>query len=136
MTLSPAARSPLANLLQVMAAWLVVVLLVQGLQGAIALGAGPRHTHAGAGLQAHRHDAEQRHHHARADITVQWERADPALDAALDAAAQALTLAMALMAFAVRRQGLAAARHLLRAALPWFWRSVIAPPRRRPPRIS
>lgn len=138
MTLSPAARSPLANLLQVMAAWLVVVLLVQGLQGAIALGAGPRHTHVGAaaGLQAHRHDAGQRHHHARADTTVQWERADPALDAALDAAAQALTLAMAWMAFAVRRPGLAAARHLLRAALPWFWRSVVAPPRRRPPRIS
>lgn len=136
MTLSPAARSPLANLLQVMAAWLVMVLLVQGLQGAMALGAGPRHTHAGAGdgLHAHRHDSVQRHHHARADTTVRWERVDPALDAALDAAAQALTLAMALMAFAARRPGLAVARHLLRPAPAWFWRSVVAPPRRRPPR--
>lgn len=138
MTLSPAARSPLANLLQLMAVWLVVLLLVQGLQGAIALGAGPRHTHGGAAsqLHTHEHDGVQRHHHARGDPTVRWEQGDPALDAALDAAAQALTLAMALMAFAVRRQGLARAGHLLRAALPWFWRSVVAPLLRRPPRTS
>lgn len=138
MILSPSSRSPLADLLRVLAAWLAAILLVQGFQGALALGAGPLHAHAaaatGMAVQVHRHGDLERHHHAVSDSTVR--RAEPADDGTPDVTAQALTLAMALMAFAARRCAVVRMQHLLHDARPWFCRSVVAVPLRRPPRLT
>jgi hypothetical protein len=138
MILSPSTRSPLADLLRVVAVWLAVILLVQGFQGALALGAGPLHAHAadggGLAVQAHSHGGLERHHHVVGDRSVQW--AEPADDGTPDATAQALTLAMALMAFAARRCIVVHMQHLLRDARSWFCCSVIVAPLRRPPRLG
>jgi len=138
MILSPSTRSPLADLLRVVAAWLAVILLVQGFQGALALGAGPLHAHAigggGPAVQAHSHGALERHHHALRDRTVLL--AEPADDGTADVTAQALTLAMALMAFAARSCVVDRMLHLLHEARPWFCCSVVAAPLRRPPRLG
>jgi hypothetical protein len=138
MILSPSTRSPLADLLRVVAVWLAAMLLVQGFQGALALGAGPLHAHAAGGggraVQAHSHGGLERHHHAVGDRSLQ--RAEPADDGTPDATAQALTLAMALMAFAARRCVVGRMQHLLHDARSWFCRSVIVAPLRRPPRLD
>ena len=133
MILSPRSRSLTAAALRLLAVWLVVILIMQGFQGALALGAGPRHVHmaSAAGERAHSHGDLQRHHHAATDTTVRAEHADTA---ALDEVALALTLAMSLMVNGLHRPSAPVRRHVLRAATPWFWRSVVMPPRRRPPR--
>ena len=133
MTVSPAPRSKVAAWLQLLAAWLVAILVMQGFQGALALGAGPRHVHTvGMGVsRAHSHGDLQRHHHAADDTTVRAEHADTA---SLEDAALALTLAMSLLACGQRRRPAPARQHVLRAARPWFCRSVVMPPPRRPPR--
>ncbi len=135
MLISPTRRSTAADLLRVVACWLAVILLVQGLQGAINLGTGPRHTHdaLAARAQAHRHDAFERHHHPAADPTV---RADGRADDALDSVAFALAAALALMVLASAHRAGDDRRHVLRAATVASWRSVSAPPRRRPPRAD
>ncbi len=136
MTLSPASRSPLAAWLRALAAWLTVILVMQGFQGALALGAGPLHAHVvargGPAVQAHSHGGLERHFHAVADRSVQ--RAEPADDGAPDTTEQALTLAMALMAFARSRRALALMQHLLHETRLWFCRSVVTLPLLRPPR--
>ncbi|MEN9629133.1 MAG: hypothetical protein RJA10_2360 [Pseudomonadota bacterium] len=133
MRLSLAARPTPLALLRLLAAWLVVILLMQGFQGALNLGGGPRHSHgpgAGPGV-LHAHGDLQRHHHPASDASVQ---ADPTDTQALDDAARALSLAMSLMACGgPPRFGLDTG-HIQRPALPWSCRSVVASPPRRPPR--
>jgi heme A synthase len=135
MLLSPRQRSTAADLLRVVACWLSMILLVQGLQGAINLGTGPRHVHdsVAAPAQAHQHDGFERHHHAVDDRSV---RTDGSSDEALDSVAFALAAALALMVLASARRTASDRRHVLRAATVASWRSVLAPPRRRPPRAG
>lgn len=138
MILSPTTASPLAEGLRVLAAWLVVILLMQGFQGALALGGGPRHTHrpaaAGSLQPAHLHLGIERHHHAVGESSVQVvDVADPGV---LDTTSLALSLAMSLMAFGSLHRAAPPHRHVLRPAGSWFWRSVDAPPLLRPPRLG
>lgn len=138
MNLSPRTCSRLADLLRILATWLAVVLVMQGFQGARALGAGPQHTHRAdvghAAQRAHSHGGLERHYHELGDPSVQ--RVGPADEGLPDATSLALTLAMALMAFAAHRQGVARTEHLLHEAQLWFCCSVVAPPLRRPPRLG
>ncbi len=137
MTLSPTHASCLARWLRLVAAWLVCILVMQGLQGAMALGAGPRHLHRPATAQSpahtHAHLGFERHHHALTDGSVQV--VDPAGTGAVDAAAAALALALSLMAFGAGTRTTPAGRHVLRPARSWFWRSIDSPPLLRPPRL-
>jgi hypothetical protein len=48
------------SLARLLAGWLVVIVVVQGLAAALALVHGPSHRHAGTG---HAHEDAQRHHH-------------------------------------------------------------------------
>ena len=136
MTLSPTHTSLLAGCLRLVAAWLVVILVMQGFQGALALGAGPRHSHRPATAQApapaHFHLGSERHHHAIGDRSVQLTAGDEV--GAVDTTSLALTLAMALMLLATLRRGTPAREHVQLAARSWFWRSVVRAPLLRPPR--
>jgi hypothetical protein len=136
MILSPTRTSRLARWLRLAAACLVAVLVMQALQGAMDLGAGPRHLHrpdgVGQSAQGHVHLDFQRHHHVATDPSL-WV-VDPADTGSVDAAAAALVMALTLMAFGARPRMAAAVRHVLQAARPWFWRSLDMPPRLRPPR--
>jgi hypothetical protein len=132
----PSPTHPWTRLLRLATAWLAAALLMQALQGAMALGAGPRHVHhrpaaVGAAPAGHVHAHLERHHHRVDDASVQ--RSSSAEDG-LDAASLALSLAMALMAFGQVAQHLGRCRSVLRAAVAWFWASVSLPLLRRPPR--
>lgn len=124
-----------SRLLRLAAAWLAAALVMQALQGAMALGAGPRHTHAtlsqGVTGSGHVHANLERHHHAMGDATVQRSGDDT-----LDAASLALTLALALMAFDKVLHRVSVAARVLRAAPLWFWSSRTLQPLRRPPRAA
>jgi hypothetical protein len=140
MTSTPLTASRTAALLQLLAAWLAALLLMQAFQGALALGAGPRHLHrpdaAAVHGAAHLHLAFERHHHRLDDTTVQ--RADTA-DSSLEAAQLALTLAMAAMvpmAFGQGLRRLLALAQVLRPAPTWFWRHRSLHPPLRPPRAA
>ena len=135
MLLSPTRRSTAADLLRLAACWLAVILLVQGLQGAINLGTGPRHAHDALAVRAmaHRHDSYERHHHTVDDRSL---RTDGSADDALDSVAFALAAALALMVLASTRRTAGDGRHVLRATAVASWRSAFAPPRRRPPRAG
>ncbi len=123
-----------AALLQLLAAWLVAILLVQAFQGARALGAGPRHVHVAVAADlGHSHDGFERHHHRPDDPSVQR---DGTPDTSLDAAQLALTLALALMAFGAHPHRLQALGQVQRAAPGWFWRTRTRQPLLRPPRLA
>lgn len=124
--LSPRRDSTAADLLRLLAGWLVVVVVLQGLQAARLLAFGPLHRH--AGVHAH-HDGAERHWHAPAEAAVP---ADGAAD--WDAGAFALTAALALMALGVARSAPDARRHVWRAAPAWALACSTAPPPERPPR--
>ena len=127
-TLAPR-RSTAAELLRLMAAWLAVVLALQGVAAAFALARGPVHSHrepsaalAAAGAawvfshHEHQHRTGERHFHAAGDPSV---LAEPGADG-VDALAFALTAALALLAFGAilplhtERRG-----HVWRTVLPW-----------------
>ncbi len=132
MTRHPPSPTLTAALLQLLAAWLAAILLVQGLQAARALGAGPRHAHISqAADPGHSHDGFERHHHRLDDASVQH---DPTPDTSLDAAQLALTLALALMAFGAHLHRLPVLGQVQRAAPAWFWRTRTRQPLLRPPR--
>lgn len=125
--LSPHHASRLQQLLRLAAAWLALLLAVQGFQGALVRGAGPLHRHA---VQAagHAHGGFERHHHGSDAAPAD------AADAALDVAAQALLAALALLALGTLRRHLPVAPMAPVAAAPRPWRSHLAAPARRPPR--
>ncbi len=139
MTLSPHARSAAADLLRLGAAWLALVVLVQGMAAAIALGAGPLHHHVASARsqpavyakpQAHMHADAERHHHAAADVGVVADAAEPAFEAA----AFAITAALALMALALPRPPRDTRRHVLHSAPGWAWRVASPALLSKPPR--
>ena len=136
MILSPTHTSPLAGCLRLVAAWLVAILVMQGFQSALALGAGPRHVHRPAGAESpaptHFHLGSERHHHAISDRSVQLTTDDDV--GAVDTTGLALTLAMALMLVAAMRRGTPARKHVQLQARSWFWRSIVRAPLLRPPR--
>ncbi len=139
-------------LLKLLAAYLVAVLMLQGLAAAFAMGAGPLHRHrvvpassptatlfvhpadralAFAPQSAHHHSANERHHHhAGGDPTVAL---DAAAEEAADGAALALSAALSLLAVQTPRVQTESRSHVLRAAIPWFWRSRLTLPLARPP---
>jgi hypothetical protein len=141
MLLSPSPSSALANLLRLLAAWLAVIVFMQGVAAAQALGEGPLHHHlevaALVGLTEpihdhyHHHDHAERHLHEAGDPTVLRLAADPD---AIDGAAFALTAAMALMLLgALLRSRPDTRRHVWRPTAPWAWRHVIPAALLRPP---
>lgn len=133
MSLAPHPRSMTADLLRLLAAWLAVIVFVQGFAAARALGLGPLHQHDAAWSSAtmargHHHEAGERHHHAPGDPGVVHEAAE------LDLGAFALTAALGLLAFAAAR-GFADRRlHVLSAAPVWAWCTCIVRRPLRPPR--
>lgn len=139
--LSPRPRSTVADLLRLASAWLVVVVLVQGVAAAHALGLGPLHVHrpaeAGAAPAAHvHHDTAERHVHAAFDAGVQLV-AGPAgdLGEGIDGTAFALTAALALMVIGASPARPAdARRHVWHAAPASRWRSTTPSPALKPPR--
>ena len=129
----------LPTVLKVLASYLVAILLLQGLAAAFALGAGPLHRHQSAPAATaarlfshhdHFHASNQRHHHATGDGTV---AADAAAQEAADAAALALTAALSLLAVQTPQARAANPSHVLHAAPPWFWHTVLTLPLMRPP---
>lgn len=146
MLLAPRPDTTTADLLRLLAFWLMLVLAAQGVAAAWALAQGPLHRHReGAAVAAvvhdrghlpHRHGqhaAGQRHHHAWDDRSVQIERGP----ADIDSAAFALTAALSLLALAAAglwRGGGEARRHVRRAVEPRQATSVDLPFWLRPPR--
>lgn len=148
MLLAPHPRSPVAELLRVLAAWLAAIVLVQGLAAAQALGQGPLHRHrAVAALTAftdtqhdllrhrrhhiHHHEHAERHSHGVADPSVLRVGGDPG---SIDAAAFALTAALTLMLLgAGLRSAPDVRRHVWRHAPAWAWRTVFPAGLLRPP---
>jgi hypothetical protein len=133
MLLCPRHCSTVADLLRLLAVWLALALLVQGIAAANAMARGPLHRHAlvsAAGV--HDHGGAERHVHAADDATVL-----PVAGAedALDAAAFALTAALALLAVAGLRTSQAPSGHVQRPATPWqlhpAWQALL----HRPPRF-
>ena len=134
MMLAPPARSTTADLIRWLACWLAVIVLVQGLGAAQALGRGPLHRHAeshAATLQ-HHHDVAARHQHGAQDLSVL--RVANAQDDAVDAGAFALVAALALMAMGIAHARRDTRRHVWRPAPAWAWHAhlpalVLKPPR-------
>lgn len=131
MNLAPHPRSMTADLLRLLAAWLAVIVLVQGFAAARALGLGPLHRHDMAAASAalpHQHAEGERHHHAPAEAGLALEADDP------DFGAFALTAALTLLAFAAARRFVERRRHVWRAAPSWAWLTACASPPLQPPR--
>jgi aryl-alcohol dehydrogenase-like predicted oxidoreductase len=135
MTLSPHPASTLATLARLASVWLVLIVLVQGLAAASALGAGAMHRHHGSALAAdapaHHHDAKERHHHAVGDAGVQAVGQEE-FDAGL--AQSALAWAFSLLAVAMAWSGARRPGSLLPRAALWVASLVLLTPPRRPPR--
>jgi hypothetical protein len=135
--LSPRRQSTVADLLRLIAGWLVAVVVLQGLAAGIALGSGPLHRHAGAaGSAVHGHSSAERHFHSAQSATADATAAAPVADDAVDLAAFALTAALALLAIAtpVLRGGNPRS-HVLRHAAAWSINTTCLAPLRRPPRV-
>jgi hypothetical protein len=127
------------NLLKVLASYLAVVLLVQALAAAFALGAGPLHRHRPLPASVpsalfshhdHAHADGRRHHHAASDSSAALDAAE---QEAADAARLALTAALSLMALRTPRYTPDLRRHVMRAAPVWSWQTVSTTPLYRPP---
>ena len=133
MTLTPHSRSTAADLLRLVAMWLVAIVLMQGIAAAQALGHGPLHRHADSTAQHEHqhHGVAERHHHA-ADAGVLPAGQDPDFNAA----AFALTAALALMALGHPRFAADARSHVWRAAPAWAWRTIVPALLLRPPKPS
>lgn len=139
--LSPRPRSTLADLLRLAAAWLMVVVLVQGLAAAHALGLGPLHVHRSNGTDATQaahghHDTAERHVHLAFDAGLQLVAGTAGdLGEGIDAAAFALTAALALMALGkLPARPSDSRRHVWRAAPAPGWRSTTPAAALKPPR--
>ena len=135
MTLSLRPTSMPAAVLRLAASLLAVLLCVQGLVAAAALGTGPLHRHRAIAVQAlahsHPHEEAERHYHAPAEPSV-----EPVGHEAADAGAAhaALAWACVLMAAAIgwrMREGL---RHARPTAPPWAVTMIVSALPRRPPR--
>lgn len=151
MSISPHPRSVAAGLLRLAAVWLALVLVVQGLAAAIALGTGPLHRHdparAGPALahadhrhahdpahdHDHGHDQAARHHHFVDPGDLQLLPDDPA---AADAAALALIAALGLLALGRAALLADAGGHVQRPARAWAWRTRGGAPLLQPPRAG
>ena len=133
--LAPRTRSTAGDLLRVLAAWLVVIVFVQGLAAGQALGTGPLHRHGDAASTvqaAHHHGDAQQHHHAVGDASV----AAVAEEGTLDHAAFALTAALTLMALAFSIARLRSRTHVWCAARAWAWQTTVPAVLRKPPRLA
>ena len=139
--MTPTRRPPpyTPYLLKVLASYLAVIVLVQALSAAFALGAGPLHRHrpvpgSMAGVlflhHDHAHATGQRHHHAAHDTTV---APDAAEQEAADAARLALTAALSLLALHTPRTTPDLRSHVMLAAPGWSWQTVSTVPLYRPP---
>jgi hypothetical protein len=155
MLLSPRRASTTHQLLQLAAAWLVVVLALQGWAAVVARVAGPQHTHqtahntagavavvwvhgAAASVHDHRHDHDhsgeaQRHHHGVGDTSVVATPGDAQLQDALDAAGAALAAAFALLATSALLRLPTSTSRVWRAAPAWAWQTAHSLPLQRPP---
>jgi hypothetical protein len=134
----PHANPTLLSLARLLAGWLVVIVLVQGLvavQGRVLQGG--LHRHAPPAAQAvevaHSHDGWQRHHHAESHTPVVPGEPEP--DTGMDRTAGLLALAFlggGWVASALPPPR--AARHAWHALPGWFMATRSLPPLRRPPR--
>lgn len=133
MPFQPSAKPSWPEWLRVAAAWLAAALVMQALQGAMAIGAGPLHSHdtsRAAPVGGHTHSGFERHQHAPDDASVQLESTRESLDAA----GLALTWALAFMAFGHTLPRLWGAGTVRHAARGCTWTSWIPQPPQRPPR--
>lgn len=135
MTLSPHPASTLAALARLAGAWLALILLVQGVAAASALGAGAMHRHRdgafASGQAHHHHETAERHHHRVSDSSVVvagQEVPDPGL------AQTALAWAFSLLAVAITWQGRCRLDSAMPSATPWVASMTFLAPPRRPPR--
>ena len=143
MQLSPLPHSTAADLLRVLAGWLVLIFALQGVAAAHALGSGPLHRHAVSQhatwqgkSQTHHHDTAQRHHHASGDASGGTSvQSTPASTDGMDAAAFALTAALALLAVAGLRTGFDPRSHVLRGSGGWSLCQAWLARLRRPPKL-
>jgi len=133
MQLSPRRHSTIADLLRVIAGWMVVVIVLQGLAAMYALGSGPLHRHARSDSNAvHQHGKAERHHHAVGDAAT---AVVAVADETADLVAFALTAAMTLLAVALAATRRGDERnHVLRHAPPWSLNTACLALLRRPPR--
>lgn len=127
--------TPVGDLARVLAAWLVVILLAQGLAALQTLVRGPAHRHLSAAGAAASHPAHDRahalgqaHHHAAGELAVPADA-----EAGLDAAAWVLMAALAAVAVSYEwaHRGLQSAAM---TSIPWAFAEREEPPPRRPPR--
>ena len=135
MTLSPHPASTLAALARLAGAWLALILLVQGVAAASAIGAGAAHRHREAtfasDLAQHQHGTTERHHHPADDpsVVVEGQEApDPGL------AQTALAWAFSLLAVAIAWQGRRRLDNALPKAASWVASMTFLAPPLRPPR--
>jgi MYXO-CTERM domain-containing protein len=134
MLLAPRPRSTAGDLVRLLACWLALIVFLQCIGAAQALGRGPLHRHVegSASTHDHHHDAAERHHHAAQDLSVQVLANDPG--ETIDTGAFALVAALALMALAVARVWRDRRRHVWRPALAWACSTHIPSTLRKPPR--
>lgn len=126
-------------MLRTLAVWLAMILFMQGIAAAQALGEGPLHHHLELGARAgitnphhHHHEHAERHVHEAGDPSVLPLSADAD---AIDGAAYALTAALALMLLGALLRSLPDTRcHVWRSTPLWAWRSVVPAALLRPPR--
>jgi hypothetical protein len=140
-------RSTAAELVRLVAAWLAVILLLQGVAAAHALGAGPLHHHraAGSGRASpvghaieHTHGDGQRHRHtARAADRDAAAAATAVADADALEAMAALAAALNLLAADRHRQPAAGAPAHVRNTRVWpLQRGIDPEPPTHPPRAA
>lgn len=139
MLLSPKHPSMLGDLLRLVAGWVVAILLMQGFAASYERALGPVHHHLPQqalllGSHGHSHGADERHHHAADDHSVQASVAHQATDEAWDAAASALVVAFALLAMVGSLRIGSAGRHVWRAAASWACLTGFVAPPLKPPR--
>ena len=129
-----------ASLLRVLAVYLALILGLQGVAAAHALGSGPLHHHRDAPASVastvfshhgHAHQGAERHHHAAVDPDV---LPDALVEDGLDTAAFALTAALALLALGATRTTPDTRRHVWRPTAGWAWSTAVPTLLLRPPR--
>jgi hypothetical protein len=132
MMLSPRRHSTTADLLRLAAVWLVIVLLVQTLATALALGQSSLHRHravAPGSASAHHHDSFSLHQHDLLDASLQ-----AADSPEFGGADLVLAAALALMSAAAVHQPRDQRRHVWRPAPRWAALHCFPERWQRPPR--
>jgi hypothetical protein len=133
---SPSDCSNIRSLARLLAGWMAVIVLLQGLAAACAIVIGPQHRHAAAAKGVaieHVHDGAQRHHHRIDDMSVLHEGA-PLDTGELAAAGTVLLCAFSAVLTSALVWSGSAPRHVGSATALWAPTSRHVAPPKRPPR--